>query len=400
MICLIASAVIFFQNIQLHAGRNLKLGMQLCCILLLASDIAAWIFRGQPGTAAYYMVRISNFLVFFINFIYMSLFSVFLWESVAGSDQKFPKRIFCIHLLSLTGIVLLIASQFLHFFYYFDAQNTYHRGSFYPVTQLLALLGIVLNFSLLIQFRKQLERSVFYAFLSYFILPLIATLVLLFHYGLSLQNLALVTSTQIMFFVDMLEVSQRLEKSQRDFLRASFKAEHDAMTGLWNKPSGMRQISDYLSSMGPEDHATFVFIDIDDFKHINDTYGHAAGDYWITEVSQLLTDSCRKDDIVCRFGGDEFLVFFKNLTDQEVLTSKTLLFNRFLQLKAAQQKQEVHCSLGICRIYGAGHTLEECIECADRALYEAKGNGKNGSMIHNLGQDTDMQKTVQNTTCK
>ena len=144
------------------------------------------------------MVRISNFTVFFSNYIYMSLFAYFLWKSVANKDENKPRRLYIIYGLSMLGIVLLIISQFNRMFYNFDSQNVYHRGTAYIVTQLIAIIGIAINFTILLQYRKRLEKTIFYAMLSYFILPAIATVIVIIHYGLALQNLALVISTQIM----------------------------------------------------------------------------------------------------------------------------------------------------------------------------------------------------------
>lgn len=276
---------------------------------------------------------------------------------------------------------MLILSQFFKFFYSFNANNLYQRETWYSVTQIIAILGIILNFSLLLEYRKRLSRAIFYAILSYFILPTIATIVLIFYYGLSLQNLALVISTQIMFSVDVIDVSQRLKKSQKAFLQASYEAEHDAMTNLWNKTSGMQKIEHYISRMQSQDQAALLFVDIDNFKIINDTYGHAIGNYWICEIAHLLEDTCRKDDIVCRFGGDEYLVLLKGAGDHEVLRTKMEFFRQFLNLKASEQNQHVHCSIGICQIHGNSHSANDCIKLADAALYQAKEKGKDGFII-------------------
>ncbi len=125
------------EHIPSRSSRKIRFFMQISCIFLLANDIFAWIFRGQTGTIAYYAVRISNFGVFFINFIYMSLFAIYLWQSISISSKTLPKRIFCIFGLSFCGIFTLILSQFTHLFYYFDQQNYYHRSSFYFLDYLL-----------------------------------------------------------------------------------------------------------------------------------------------------------------------------------------------------------------------------------------------------------------------
>ena len=88
---------------------------------------------------------------------------------------------------------------------------------------------------------------------------------MIFSYGLSLQNIAVMISTQIMFVMDTIDRSARLDHSHMALLHARYEAEHDAMTGLWNKVAGTAQIKKYIAQMQPEDVAALMFVDIDDF---------------------------------------------------------------------------------------------------------------------------------------
>lgn len=385
--CLLATIGILLGKSQLYANRGLKIAIQICCIVLLVSDSLAWGFRGQPGMTAYYMVRISNYLVFATNYVFMSLFATFLWKSIAELDEPLLSRVYIIYSLSALAIILLTLSQGNNLFYYFDDNNLYHRSVAYPVTQLIAIIGLCISFTILIQYHKRLSHPIFLAMLSYFILPALATVIMVFVYGLSLQNIALVISTQLMFIVDMTTVVQKLDQSQTAYLQARHAASHDPMTGLWNKPSALKQIEICLNHMNTTDCASLLFVDIDDFKSLNDRYGHMTGDYWIKEIATLLLSSCRLDDIVCRFGGDEFLVFLDGTADAKLLQSKMHQFSNRLSLKCIESGQEVHCSVGICQIIGNGYTLNQCIETADRALYDVKEHGKNSCAIYRVSRD-------------
>ena len=108
------------------------------------------------------------------------------------------------------------------------------------------------------------------------------------------------------------------------------------------------------------------------------------GDYWIKEVAKMLQDSCRTEDIVCRYGGDEYILFLKECTDIERLKHKMNEFKQLLYLKSMERKQEIHCSIGFCQIKGSGKTVIECIECADSALYKVKERGKNSYLIYKI----------------
>lgn len=228
----------------------------------------------------------------------------------------------------------------------------------------------------------------------YFILPCISTVVVIFYYGISFQTISVVASTQIMFAVDMVEMDRSLARSRQEVERTKYEAEHDLLTGMYNKTAGMQRIREYIDNMTDEDSASLVFVDIDDFKSVNDTYGHAVGDYWIEKVAKFLRSDCYEEDVACRYGGDEYVVLHKGLSDISVLESKVIRFARKLQRKAMEKGQNVHCSAGICQINGSGFSTEECMNVADTALYEAKKKGKNVSVIHSISRDGTDRVTV------
>lgn len=87
---------------------------------------------------------------------------------------------------------------------------------------------------------------------------------------------------------------------------------------------------------------------------------------------KFLRSDCYEEDVACRYGGDEYVVLHKGLSDISVLESKVIRFARKLQRKAMEKGQNVHCSAGICQINGSGFSTEECMNVADTALYEAK----------------------------
>ena len=120
-----------------------------------------------------------------------------------------------------------------------------------------------------------------------------------------------------------------------------------------------------------------IVLDLDDFKYINDTYGHKVGDFWIREVAQTLKRLYRHDDIIVRFGGDEYVALIKNTANERVIESTLDLFRRQLAQASAQYGQDVHCSIGACRVLsGKNVDLSLCLGFADHALYQSKREGK------------------------
>lgn len=155
-------------------------------------------------------------------------------------------------------------------------------------------------------------------------------------------------------------------------------ADIDELTGLNNRASTMRHIREFLVGEGRNGiHALFI-IDVDNFKLINDTFGHQAGDAFLTTLAARIKSCFREIDIVGRIGGDEFFAFMKNTPNLAGVESKAkLLLQRLIEIHSLDVSLNVSGSIGIS-IYGEnGVTLDELYAAADEALYEAKRRGKN-----------------------
>ncbi|MBQ3107555.1 MAG: EAL domain-containing protein, partial [Firmicutes bacterium] len=157
--------------------------------------------------------------------------------------------------------------------------------------------------------------------------------------------------------------------------------EMDKMTGLLNRHFTEQYIRDLLeeSKATPAvmSHALLV-MDVDNFKALNDTKGHPAGDAFLADLGKAIKKSFRDTDIVGRVGGDEFFVFMKDVGSRENVESKVGSLFRLLQpIFNEQEVPGLSCSVGIA-LYGEdGSTLEDLYALADQALYHAKRTGKN-----------------------
>lgn len=215
-ICLICAGGIFIATPHKTRRTRIKILMQIACMLLLGADALSWYFHVGAGETAYYMVRISNFSVFCINYIFMSFFATYIWLTVSKHQHRKPAALYAVYALSVIGILLLIITQFTGLFYYFDDHNLYHRGNFYLLSQVIAVLGITLCLFMLISYRKNLDRIIFLSMMSFFVLPVLATIYQALAYSFSLQCLAIVISTQIMFVMDTVEMNMRFHSQQAD----------------------------------------------------------------------------------------------------------------------------------------------------------------------------------------
>lgn len=200
--------------------RRIMMALQFGAAFLLLMDAMAWRYRGWLGTTGYYMVRISNFFVFLMSDVLVLLFHIYVYTSIFGEESKGQRRkqwrIPAVYIIELAGVGMVILSQFTDLYYYFDRQNIYHRNTGYPLSILFGLTGMLIDLSLLIQYRKRLKRGSFWAMLSYIILPTVASVVITFYYGISFVNIAVGISVILMFIAAIVEQSEELARKQQE----------------------------------------------------------------------------------------------------------------------------------------------------------------------------------------
>lgn len=178
---------------------------------------------------------------------------------------------------------------------------------------------------------------------------------------------------------------QRL--NARDRRRLMQKAEEDPLTGLLNKESTARSITDWLNEERCKGFQVLLMVDLDHFKEINDTYGHATGDLVLKKAAQVLRGVFRETDIVGRVGGDEFMVFLKNVGNPEVVQRLMSTLNSRIRAVTVDDLPEetLSCSIGAAFYPRHGKDFTLLYENADRALYEAKRAGRNGHAVFESG---------------
>jgi diguanylate cyclase (GGDEF)-like protein len=157
-------------------------------------------------------------------------------------------------------------------------------------------------------------------------------------------------------------------------------ASRDALTQVYNKRFFVEQLeSEYAYSVRHGTELSLLMFDIDHFKQINDTYGHLAGDYVLSELTQLVTPAIRIEDTFARYGGEEFVLLSRNSPDSAAIVGERL--RRTIEEHTFTHEGKVlrvTVSLGISCMPNVNITVpEEFVAAADKALYEAKRTGRN-----------------------
>lgn len=188
-------------------------------------------------------------------------------------------------------------------------------------------------------------------------------------------------------FTQMQEaIHQQLEALQEGREELAHMARHDVLTGLPNRRAFHDRLEHALSrAQRSGEHFALFFIDVDNFKSINDRFGHQGGDAVLKIVALRLVATTRKADAVARLGGDEFVVLLENPSHREdiVQIAEKLLDSVRTPILHRGMELQVGFSIGISMYPDDGRTATELMARADRAMYEAKGAGRNGFRFSN-----------------
>jgi diguanylate cyclase (GGDEF)-like protein len=159
---------------------------------------------------------------------------------------------------------------------------------------------------------------------------------------------------------------------------------HDGLTGLLNQITLKRRVESELSrSLRQHEELSYLMLDLDLFKQVNDQYGHAMGDRVLKSLAQLLTDRLRKSDLIGRYGGEEFGIIMPNTTPRVAFEIIENLRDAFSQLKFQSEEASFKCSFSAGIACSSAFQKEtRLIEAADDALYLAKNGGRNRTVLH------------------
>lgn len=179
------------------------------------------------------------------------------------------------------------------------------------------------------------------------------------------------------FIAIMRDITER--RKELDDLH--YYANHDSLTGVYNRKYFMHELEYIIDGNRRDDseECALLYIDLDNFKQVNDAMGHAAGDQVLRDVTTIIKERTRKSDLVARLGGDEFAIIIRNITIDTV----EQISNSFREkIKKYVYKQNDHtadigCSVGIAMLHQNYQSADEVLVDADKALYEAKRSGRN-----------------------
>lgn len=158
-------------------------------------------------------------------------------------------------------------------------------------------------------------------------------------------------------------------------------SEEDSLTGLYNKRSMYQYLEQYIREADIEQNSIhLVFLDLDHFKEINDLHGHLYGDEVLKTVATKIKEHIRVSDIASRYGGDEFVIIFKEMKEENLLSIMNRVLREVSQIDFKSNRLQFSCGIAIWR----GENAEELFEKADQLMYDVKSEGKNNIKIDTM----------------
>jgi diguanylate cyclase (GGDEF)-like protein len=235
----------------------------------------------------------------------------------------------------------------------------------------------LLLFSFILLFCSALSLATLYGFISFntpevSVNSFISLNILLIVSGLSMRLIARDTKDVLR---QLKEENERVLRSQLEIQRL---AQHDPLTGLVNRAQCEQSFHRALATK-PDGPLALLFIDLDNFKPINDALGHQAGDEVLKQLAQLMQQQCSDSDVLSRFGGDEFVLI---LTQWQNPAELELQIRQLLQLcqqefYVQEQKVQLSASIGVTLAPADGTDFHQLCKKADTAMYQAKKMGRN-----------------------
>ncbi|WP_028294127.1 two-component system response regulator [Oceanobacter kriegii] len=195
------------------------------------------------------------------------------------------------------------------------------------------------------------------------------------------------------YIINLSDIS-RLRRAEQNLTRMAYI---DSLTGLGNRIKFERTLEKALQQQRPGEFIGLAFLDLDGFKLVNDTLGHAEGDHLLRVLGQRLVDALREDDTIARLGGDEFVVLVPHVSSpagMEVVARK-ILDVASEPVELSREKVQLSASIGLVVSDDTERGYEELVRAADTAMFEAKRQGKNRFCLYDFALDQEYQQRIR-----
>ena len=345
---------VFLHKQKARQSHSTKLFQWLIfsAVLVAIFETLSWIFAVPDHDAFRPLHYISNVLFFSFNTLPAALGLYYLDYIITVSMEKSKKKIILYLSPVYLNIGFVICNVFLDgLLFRIDSANTYYRGIAIYIGTGLTFLFVVIIVLGFFRNKQMITGRITQVILVLILLPVIGVLLQMLFYGLSLS----IPSYTLAIFISFL-IMERNELLK------------DPLTLLNSRVQMESRLQYKLKSQEP---FTAIMIDVNDFKNINDIYGHIVGDKVLKDVSRILLSSANFEDFICRFGGDEFFVILESAHDIGHTYIKRI--DQVLLEYSHNQPYLTTLSYGLLYVdHSVKYNVEELVRITDQLMYKDK----------------------------
>ena len=259
-------------------------------IIMLIIDITSR-FDGSGNPLYIVLNHSTNFLLFIFNLVIPSLWLLYVHTRVYEEQMLNKKLSYFLWGVNILNAIFVTISLKYGWIYYIDKNNIYHRGPYYLVTVLATVVLVILAFILIYRNKQVIPKRYYFALQFFAVPPIIGILIQSLFYNVAIGYNTLALSVLLVFL-----------NIQRITLNT------DYLTGISNRSNFEKALGNKILKASKENSFSGIMIDLDDFKSINDQYGHLMGDEALKDAAKILLNSTKSNDILARLGGDEFAI--------------------------------------------------------------------------------------------
>lgn len=344
------------------------LTVSLVIILELLFETLACLINGYPHTG---LIPVSAILhiCLFVAAPLLSYFWYHLIKSIILPDKKYTRLFSALMFIPvLVNAVLTFLSPVFHSVFFIDSTNHYHRGPYFIIFSITTYFYILYSLVVVVINRKKLIRHEFIPLFIFNFLPIAGGIGQSVFYGTLLMWSCAAFSLIIVYIF----LQERM--IQMDYL-----------TGAWNRNSFDHYIM-RRSRQNGDDKIGIIYADIDCLKEINDEYGHSEGDYAIKTSIDIIRGVLRKQDIIVRMGGDEFIIILDcdSMADLEQTIHR--IGDAFMEYNnSCKRNYQLECSFGAdIFVSGSNRSMEEFLHHIDNLMYKNKFQKKEQRILNRL----------------
>lgn len=325
------------------------------------AEAISWLSDGQPGRMMAFVNPMANATLLSLNMTPMLFWILYLHQQILGDLKQAKRQWLSVAILLLINFACAVSSPWSEIYFGFTPGNVYYRGKGQIIGFMIYYALFLVALKIILNNRKRMPRKQMVSMLAFTVPPLLGLILQSVFFGMNLVWAS--TSVAIL----MAYVSLMTQSLQTDHL-----------TGLFNRRHLDNELEHRIGEGSGQAQFGALMMDIDDFKKINDSFGHLVGDRAIESTAMILKRFFKQEDFVARYAGDEFVVLL-NVSDREVLKAYKLALEFELEQFNIQQNEPYKLSLSIgAALYDEKQRMsqEAFLHHIDKLMYQEKKRKK------------------------